>query len=44
MTGALLASGSSPGPASYAATLAVAAGCGLLGLLLAGRVAPRPAG
>ncbi|MFI2708690.1 MFS transporter [Micromonospora sp. NPDC018662] len=44
LTGALLASGSSPGPASYAATLAVAAGCGLLGLLLAGRVTPSTAG
>ncbi|WFE37626.1 MFS transporter [Micromonospora sp. WMMD998] len=42
LTGAVLATGSSPGPASYAATLAVAAGCGLLGLLLAGRVVPRP--
>ncbi|MEV0004166.1 hypothetical protein AB0H28_18050 [Micromonospora sp. NPDC050980] len=41
---AMLASGSAPGPASYAGTLAVAAGCGLLGLLLAGRVAPRPGG
>ena len=38
LTGAVLAAGSSPGPASYAATLAVAAGCGLLGLVLAGRV------
>ncbi|WP_254909762.1 hypothetical protein [Micromonospora sp. NBS 11-29] len=38
LTGAVLAVGSSPGPASYAATLAVAAGCGLLGLVLAGRV------
>ncbi len=44
LTGAVLAAGSSPGPASYATTLAVAAGCGLLGLALAGRVVPRPAG
>ncbi|ATO15777.1 MFS transporter [Micromonospora sp. WMMA2032] len=43
LTGAVLAAGSSPGPASYASTLAVAAGCGLLGLLLAGRVVPRTA-
>ncbi|WP_433284089.1 MFS transporter [Micromonospora sp. CA-244673] len=38
LTGAVLAAGSAPGPASYATTLAVAAGCGLLGVLLAGRV------
>ncbi|SCF43760.1 hypothetical protein [Micromonospora mirobrigensis] len=29
-----------PGPAGYAATLAVAAGCALVGVLLAGRVVP----
>ncbi|KAB1915820.1 MFS transporter [Micromonospora sp. AMSO31t] len=38
LTGAVLAAGSAPGPASYVTTLAVAAGCGLLGVLLAGRV------
>ncbi|MGW4291489.1 MFS transporter [Micromonospora chersina] len=38
LTGAVLAVGSAPGRASYATTLAVAAGCGLLGVLLAGRV------
>ncbi|MDZ5444208.1 MFS transporter [Micromonospora sp. 4G57] len=38
LTGAVLAVGPAPGPAGYAATLAVAAGCGLLGVLLAGRV------
>ncbi|WNM41913.1 MFS transporter [Micromonospora halotolerans] len=38
LTGAVLAAGSAPGRASYATTLAVAAGCGLLGVLLAGRV------
>ncbi|MEU0156812.1 hypothetical protein [Micromonospora fulviviridis] len=43
LTGAVLAAGSEPGRASYAATLAVAAGCGLLGVLLAGRVVRRPA-
>ncbi|MFD2766263.1 MFS transporter [Micromonospora eburnea] len=43
LTGAVLAAGSAPGPASYAVTLSVAAGCGLLGLLLAGRVVVRPA-
>jgi MFS family permease len=40
LTGAVLAAGSAPGPASYATTLAVASGCGLLGMLLAGRVVP----
>ncbi|MET8911155.1 MFS transporter [Micromonospora sp. NPDC004551] len=40
LTGAVLAAGSAPGPASFATTLAVAAGCGLLGVLLAGRVVP----
>jgi MFS family permease len=45
LTGAVLAAGSAPGPASYAVTLAVASGCGLLGVLLAGRVVVRaPAG
>ncbi|WP_231935339.1 hypothetical protein [Micromonospora viridifaciens] len=43
LTGAVLAAGAAPGPASYAVTLAVAAGCGLLGVLLAGRVVVRPA-
>jgi len=43
LTGAVLAAGSAPGPASYAVTLAVAAGCGLVGVLLAGRVVVRPA-
>lgn len=43
LTGAVLAAGSAPGPAHYAVTLAVAAGCALLGLLLAGRVVTRPA-
>ncbi|MET8834425.1 MFS transporter [Micromonospora sp. NPDC004540] len=43
LTGAVLAAGSAPGRASYATTLAVAAGCGLLGVLLAGRVVRRPA-
>ncbi|MFC4149223.1 MFS transporter [Micromonospora mangrovi] len=38
LTGAVLAAGAAPGPGSYAATLAVAAGCGVLGVLLAGRV------
>ncbi|WP_262284972.1 MFS transporter [Micromonospora sp. MA102] len=38
LTGAVLAAGSAPGRASYVTTLAVAAGCGLLGVLLAGRV------
>ncbi|MFG1838352.1 MFS transporter [Micromonospora sp. NPDC049175] len=38
LTGAVLAAGSAPGPASYAATLAVTAGLALLGALLAGRV------
>lgn len=42
LTGAVLAAGSAPGRASYATTLAVAAGCGLLGVLLAGRVVRRP--
>ncbi|MGY0002695.1 MFS transporter [Micromonospora sp. I033] len=41
LTGAVLAAGSAPGRASYAVTLAVAAGCGLLGVLLAGRVVRR---
>jgi MFS family permease len=40
LTGALLAAGPEPGPRSYLATLAVAAGCALLGVLLAGRVVP----
>ncbi|MFE9204018.1 MFS transporter [Micromonospora sp. NPDC007230] len=43
LTGAVLAAGPAPGPASYAATLAVAAGCGLLGVLIAARVVVRPA-
>ncbi|MFR9774457.1 MFS transporter [Micromonospora sp. MS34] len=43
LTGAVLAAGAAPGPVNYAATLAVAAGCALLGLLLAGRVVVRPA-
>jgi MFS family permease len=38
LTGAVLAAGPAPGPANYAVTLAVAAGCGLLGVLLAARV------
>ena len=42
LTGAVLAAGTAPGPGSYAATLAVAAGCGLLGVLLAGRVGAAP--
>ncbi|MEU4816814.1 MFS transporter [Micromonospora aurantiaca] len=42
LTGAVLAAGASPGPAGFATTLAVAATCGLLGLLLAGRVVLRP--
>ncbi|TYC25784.1 MFS transporter [Micromonospora sp. MP36] len=42
LTGAVLAAGPAPGPASYAVTLAVAAGCGLLGVLLAARVVVRP--
>ncbi|MEU4476685.1 MFS transporter [Micromonospora sp. NPDC023966] len=41
LTGAVLAAGSAPGRGSYATTLAVAAGCGLLGVLLAGRVVRR---
>ncbi|MEH1099435.1 MFS transporter [Micromonospora sp. CPCC 205561] len=41
LTGAVLAAGTAPGPASYAGTLAVAAGLALLGVVLAGRVAPR---
>ena len=45
LTGAVLAAGTAPGPGSYAATLALASGCGLLGVLLAGRVVlPRSAG
>ncbi|MEU5938967.1 MFS transporter [Micromonospora sp. NPDC047548] len=40
LTGTVLAAGAAPGPADYAGMLAVAAGCGLLGLLLAGRVVP----
>jgi MFS family permease len=43
LTGAVLAAGAAPGPMNYAVTLAVAAGCALLGLLLAGRVVVRPA-
>ncbi|MGC5018802.1 MFS transporter [Micromonospora sp. DT47] len=42
LTGAVLAAGAAPGPASYAGTLAVAVGCALLGALLAGRVVPAP--
>jgi MFS family permease len=38
LTGAVLAAGTAPGPASYTLTLAVAAGLALLGALLAGRV------
>ncbi|MFC0006626.1 MFS transporter [Micromonospora siamensis] len=40
LVGALLGAGTAPGPAGYAATLAVAAGCALIGVLLAGRVVP----
>ncbi|WP_230688913.1 MFS transporter [Micromonospora sp. WMMC415] len=40
LTGALLAASAAPGPGSYAGTLAVAAGLGLLGALLAHRVVP----
>ncbi|MEV0805392.1 MFS transporter [Micromonospora sp. NPDC050200] len=40
LTGTVLAAGAAPGWAAYAGMLAVAAGCGLLGLLLAGRVVP----
>ncbi|MEH0845086.1 MFS transporter [Micromonospora sp. CPCC 205711] len=43
LTGAVLAAGATPGPASYAGTLAVAVGCALLGALLAGRVVSAPA-
>ncbi|MGR6316391.1 MFS transporter [Micromonospora soli] len=43
LTGAVLAAGAAPGPAQYALTLAVAAGCALVGVLLAGRVVLRPA-
>ncbi|MFG2056353.1 MFS transporter [Micromonospora sp. NPDC048930] len=43
LTGAVLAAGAAPGPVNYAVTLAVAAGCAVLGLLLAGRVVVRPA-
>ncbi|MEH0822115.1 MULTISPECIES: hypothetical protein [unclassified Micromonospora] len=43
LTGTVLAAGSAPGPAGYAGMLAVAAACGLLGLLLAGRVVPAAA-
>ena len=42
----VLAAGTTPGPAGYAGTLAVAVACALLGALLAGRVVPgreRPA-
>ncbi|KKJ94524.1 MFS transporter [Micromonospora sp. HK10] len=42
LTGAVLAAGAAPGPTHYAVTLAVAAGCALLGALLAGRVVVRP--
>ncbi|MEV6812381.1 MFS transporter [Micromonospora sp. NPDC051296] len=42
LTGAVLAAGAAPGPASYAGTLVVAAGLALLGALLAGRVVPGP--
>ncbi|SCE74179.1 Major Facilitator Superfamily protein [Micromonospora purpureochromogenes] len=41
LTGTVLAAGAAPGPVDYAGMLAVAAGCGLLGLLFAGRVVPR---
>ncbi|WP_346537469.1 MFS transporter [Micromonospora sp. DPT] len=40
LTGTVLAAGAAPGPVDYAGMLAVAAGCGLLGLLLVGRVVP----
>ncbi len=42
LTGAVLAAGAAPGPASYAGTLGLAAGLALLGMLLAGRVVPGP--
>ncbi|WP_433530822.1 MFS transporter [Micromonospora sp. CA-263727] len=42
LTGAVLAAGAAPGPASYAGTLVVAAGLALLGAFLAGRVVPGP--
>ncbi|MEH0928622.1 MFS transporter [Micromonospora sp. CPCC 205558] len=38
LTGAVLAAGSAPGPASYTTTLMLTAGLALLGALLAGRV------
>ncbi|MFI6823006.1 MFS transporter [Micromonospora sp. NPDC050187] len=40
LTGALLAAGSGPDPATYAVALAVSAGLALLGALVAGRVVP----
>ncbi|MEU6072559.1 MFS transporter [Micromonospora sp. NPDC047074] len=43
LTGAVLAAGAAPGPASYAGTLAVATGLAVLGVALAGRVVPGPA-
>ncbi|MDT0527593.1 MFS transporter [Micromonospora sp. DSM 115977] len=44
LTGAVLAAGAAPGPASYAGTLAVASGLALLGVVLAGRVVPGASG
>ncbi|MEV0153394.1 MFS transporter [Micromonospora sp. NPDC050686] len=43
LIGTLLGMGSAPGPAGYAGTLAVAAGCALVGALVAGRVVPEGA-
>ncbi|WP_307826192.1 MFS transporter [Micromonospora humida] len=40
LTGTVLAAGTTPGPAGYAGTLAVAVACALLGAVLAGRVVP----
>ncbi|WP_405101976.1 MFS transporter [Micromonospora sp. NBC_01412] len=44
LTGAVLAVGSAPGPGSYTAVLVLAAVLAGLGVLLAGRVVPAPAG
>ncbi|MEU4771099.1 MFS transporter [Micromonospora sp. NPDC023644] len=44
LTGAVLAAGAAPGPASYAGTLAVTSGLALLGVVLAGRVVPGASG
>ncbi|MEU9505597.1 MFS transporter [Micromonospora sp. NPDC048170] len=44
LTGAVLAAGTAPGPASYAGTLVVACGLALVGVVLAGRVVPGGSG